>query len=98
MIVIIDNFDSFTYNLAQAFGLLGATVEVHRNNAITVAELEALHPSHIVISPGPGDPNDGGISLEVIRQLGGKYPILGVCLAINVLGRLTAAKWCVRRA
>src|SRR5262245_39849070 len=80
MIVLIDNYDSFTYNLAQAFGLLGADVQVYRNDALTVPELEALGPSHIIISPGPGNPDDGGISLQAIRELGPKIPTLGVCL------------------
>ncbi|MCC7449504.1 MAG: aminodeoxychorismate/anthranilate synthase component II [Anaerolineae bacterium] len=87
MIVIIDNYDSFTYNVAQAFGLLGADVQVHRNDALTVEQVEALHPSHIVISPGPGTPDDGGISLEVIRRLGPTIPILGVCLGHQCIGQ-----------
>ncbi|MCS6872900.1 MAG: aminodeoxychorismate/anthranilate synthase component II [Anaerolineae bacterium] len=87
MIVLIDNYDSFTYNLAQAFGMLGAQVQVFRNDALTVEELAALNPSHIVISPGPGDPDDGGISLEVIRQLGSRIPILGVCLGHQCIGQ-----------
>lgn len=87
MIVLIDNYDSFTYNLAQAFGLLGAPIQVFRNDALSVAQLAALNPSHIVISPGPGDPDDGGISLEVIRQLGARTPILGVCLGHQCIGQ-----------
>ncbi len=87
MIVLIDNYDSFTYNLAQAFGMLGADIRVYRNDALTVPQLAALNPSHIVISPGPGDPDDGGISLEAIRQLGSRIPILGVCLGHQCIGQ-----------
>jgi anthranilate synthase/aminodeoxychorismate synthase-like glutamine amidotransferase len=87
MIVLIDNYDSFTYNLAQAFGMLGAQIQVFRNDALTVEQLAALNPSHIVISPGPGDPDDGGISLEAIRQLGSRVPILGVCLGHQCIGQ-----------
>jgi anthranilate synthase/aminodeoxychorismate synthase-like glutamine amidotransferase len=87
MIVLIDNYDSFTYNLAQAFGMLGADIRVYRNDALSVPQLAALNPSHIVISPGPGDPDDGGISLEAIRQLGSRIPILGVCLGHQCIGQ-----------
>lgn len=96
MIVLIDNYDSFTYNLAQAFGMLGAQIQVFRNDALTVEQLAALNPSHIVISPGPGDPDDGGISLEAIRQLGSRIPILGVCLGHQCIGQ--AYGGVVRRA
>jgi len=88
MIVIIDNYDSFTYNLAQYFGELGAEVQVYRNDALAPGEVESLAPSHIVISPGPGDPSDAGISREVIRQLGPKIPILGVCLGHQCIGEV----------
>jgi len=88
MIVIIDNYDSFTYNLAQYFGEFGAEVQVYRNDVITPQEVEALQPSHIVISPGPGDPSDAGISREVIRQLGPRIPILGVCLGHQCIGEV----------
>jgi anthranilate synthase/phosphoribosyltransferase len=87
MIVLIDNYDSFTYNLAQYLGELGAEVQVVRNDALSVEQLEALHPSHIVISPGPGTPDDAGISLEVIRRLGAHIPILGVCLGHQAIGQ-----------
>ncbi len=87
MVVLIDNYDSFTFNLAQAFGVLGADIHVYRNDALTVDELEAMHPTHIVISPGPGTPDDGGISLETIRRLGSKIPILGVCLGHQCIGQ-----------
>jgi anthranilate synthase component 2 len=80
MIVVIDNYDSFTYNLVQYLGALGAEVRVFRNDALTCADLQQLSPSHIVISPGPGDPDDAGISVEAIRELGPRIPILGVCL------------------
>ncbi|MEA4908783.1 MAG: aminodeoxychorismate/anthranilate synthase component II [Chloroflexi bacterium] len=86
MLVIIDNYDSFTYNLAQLFGELGQEVRVIRNDAIQVAELEELDPEHIVISPGPGDPSQAGISGEVIRRLGDRFPILGVCLGHQCIG------------
>ncbi|MEW5869561.1 MAG: aminodeoxychorismate/anthranilate synthase component II [Chloroflexota bacterium] len=87
MIVIIDNYDSFTYNLAQYFGELGAEVLVLRNDATSLEEIRALHPSHIVISPGPGDPHQAGISNEVIRELGPEIPILGVCLGHQCIGQ-----------
>lgn len=87
MIVLIDNYDSFTYNLAQAFGQLGADIHVYRNDALTLDQLEAMRPTHIIISPGPGDPDDGGISLDVIRQLGPHIPTLGVCLGHQCIGQ-----------
>jgi anthranilate synthase/aminodeoxychorismate synthase-like glutamine amidotransferase len=80
MLLMLDNYDSFTYNLVQYFGELGADVHVHRNDKITIAEIEALNPEKIVISPGPCTPNEAGISLEVIKYFAGKKPILGVCL------------------
>jgi anthranilate synthase/aminodeoxychorismate synthase-like glutamine amidotransferase len=80
MILVIDNYDSFTYNLVQYLGELGAELVVRRNDAVTLDEIRALAPSHIVISPGPGTPDDGGISLDVIRELHTTTPILGVCL------------------
>jgi anthranilate synthase/aminodeoxychorismate synthase-like glutamine amidotransferase len=80
MIVVIDNYDSFTYNLVQYLGELGAELVVRRNDAVTLAEIRALAPSHIVISPGPGDPGDGGVSLDIIRKFHATTPILGVCL------------------
>ena len=78
MIVLIDNYDSFTYNLVQYFGELGQEVRVFRNDAITIEEIEALAPDHLVISPGPCTPNEAGISLEAIRYFAGRLPILGV--------------------
>jgi anthranilate synthase/aminodeoxychorismate synthase-like glutamine amidotransferase len=84
-ILVIDNYDSFTYNLVQYLGALGAEVEVYRNDAITAAEIDKRHPRGIVISPGPGGPQDAGISIEVIRRMSGKVPILGVCLGHQAL-------------
>lgn len=92
MIILIDNYDSFTYNIAQAFGHLGAQIEVYRNDALTVQQLETMNPSHIIISPGPGDPDDGGISLDVLRQLGPKIPTLGVCLGHQCIGQAFGGK------
>ncbi len=86
MLVVIDNYDSFTYNLVQYLGELGAEVRVFRNDAITVDELAALRPDQIVISPGPCTPNEAGISVEVIRRLTGSIPILGVCLGHQSIG------------
>ncbi|HVO41777.1 MAG TPA: aminodeoxychorismate/anthranilate synthase component II [Aggregatilineales bacterium] len=92
MIVVIDNYDSFTYNLVQAFGELGADVQVHRNDALNVEQIEALAPSHIVVSPGPGTPDDGGVSLDVITRLGSKIPTLGVCLGHQCIGQAFGGK------
>jgi len=87
MLLMLDNYDSFTYNLVQYFGELGADVHVHRNDKITIAEIEALDPEKIVISPGPCTPNEAGISLEVIKHFAGKKPILGVCLGHQSIGQ-----------
>jgi anthranilate synthase component 2 len=87
MLLMIDNYDSFTYNLVQYFGELGQAVEVRRNDAIDVAGIEALKPERIVISPGPCTPDTAGISLEVLEKLSGKVPILGVCLGHQSLGQ-----------
>ncbi|NQZ53974.1 MAG: aminodeoxychorismate/anthranilate synthase component II [Piscirickettsiaceae bacterium] len=87
MLLMIDNYDSFTYNLVQYFGELGADVQVYRNDKITIAEIEALNPDQIVISPGPCTPNEAGISLEVIKHFSGKKPILGVCLGHQSIGQ-----------
>ena len=86
MILIIDNYDSFTYNLYQYLCELGATVEVARNDAISSSEIRAANPEAIVISPGPGTPHDAGISIDVVRQLGPSFPILGVCLGHQAIG------------
>ena len=88
MIAVIDNYDSFTYNLVQHLGELGADVRVFRNDAITADELDALDPSHVVISPGPGCPADAGVSNDVIRQLGPRRPLLGVCLGHQCIGEV----------
>ena len=87
MIVMIDNYDSFTYNLVQYFGELEPDVRVFRNDEITVAGVRELDPSHIVVSPGPCTPNDAGISVELIRALGADYPLLGVCLGHQSIGQ-----------
>ena len=80
MLLVIDNYDSFTYNLVQYLGELGEDVQVYRNDKITLDQIEELHPSRLVISPGPCTPREAGISVEAIRRFGGKLPILGVCL------------------
>ena len=87
MILMLDNYDSFTYNLVQYLGELGADVRVVRNDEMTVAEIEALAPARIVISPGPCSPNEAGVSLEVIRTFAGRIPILGVCLGHQAIGQ-----------
>ncbi|MEW6330254.1 MAG: aminodeoxychorismate/anthranilate synthase component II [Pseudomonadota bacterium] len=87
MLLMIDNYDSFTYNLVQYLGELGEDVRVYRNDQITVPEIEKLKPDHIVISPGPCTPNEAGVSVEAIQKLGGKYPILGVCLGHQSIGQ-----------
>ncbi len=79
-LLLIDNYDSFTYNLVQAFLMLGAEVEVFRNDAITTAEARARAPTHVVISPGPGNPREAGVSMDMIRAFAGRVPVLGVCL------------------
>lgn len=86
MILVIDNFDSFTYNLVQLLGRLKQEVVVRRNNEITLEEISGLNPSGILVSPGPGRPEDAGISVEVIKQLGSSIPIFGVCLGHQAIG------------
>jgi anthranilate synthase/aminodeoxychorismate synthase-like glutamine amidotransferase len=87
MLALIDNYDSFTYNLVQYFGELGADVRVFRNDSLTVAELAALNPDYLVISPGPGEPlRDGGISAQALLHFSGRIPVLGVCLGHQCLG------------
>lgn len=86
MILVIDNYDSFTYNLVQYFGELGAEPVVRRNDEISIAEIEAMNPDRICISPGPCTPKEAGISNEVIRQFAGRFPILGVCLGHQCIG------------
>jgi len=92
MLLMIDNYDSFTYNLVQYFGELGAQVEVHRNDQITLEQIEALNPEQIVISPGPCTPNEAGVSLAVIEHFAGKLPLLGVCLGHQSIGQAFGAK------
>ena len=92
MIFVLDNYDSFTYNLVQYLGELGAEVEVRRNDQVTVDEIEALRPERIVISPGPCTPQDAGISIELIRRLAGKVPLLGVCLGHQAIGAAFGGK------
>jgi anthranilate synthase component 2 len=87
MLLMIDNYDSFTYNLVQYFGELGQEVQVFRNDRITVDEIAALAPDHIVISPGPCTPNEAGVSVETIRRFAGRVPILGVCLGHQSIGQ-----------
>jgi len=87
MLLMIDNYDSFTYNLVQYFGELGQKVHVYRNDEITVDEIEKLSPKYVVISPGPCTPNEAGISLELIEKLAGKIPILGVCLGFQAIAQ-----------
>ena len=92
MLLVIDNYDSFTYNLVQYFGELGADPQVKRNDAITPEEIEKMKPQKIVISPGPGRPEEAGISMELIRKFGGKVPILGVCLGHQCMGEVFGGK------
>jgi len=92
MILMIDNYDSFTYNLVQYLGELGQEVKVYRNDALTIKDIKKLNPDRIVISPGPGRPEDAGISCEVIKEFSGKIPILGVCLGHQALGYVFGGK------
>jgi anthranilate synthase/aminodeoxychorismate synthase-like glutamine amidotransferase len=93
LILVIDNYDSFTYNLVQYLGELGETIEVRRNDEVTVQEIESsLRPDRIVISPGPGTPDDAGVSLETISHCGGKLPILGVCLGHQAIAQAFGGK------
>jgi len=87
MLLMIDNYDSFTYNLVQYFGELGADVRVFRNDRITVEEMEALKPDHLVVSPGPCTPDEAGVSVAAIRHFAGRIPILGVCLGHQSIGQ-----------
>ena len=92
MVFVLDNYDSFTYNLVQYLGELGAEVVVRRNDQVTVDEIEALHPERIVISPGPCTPNEAGISIDIFRHFIGRLPILGVCLGHQALGAALGGK------
>ncbi|MEX0739350.1 MAG: aminodeoxychorismate/anthranilate synthase component II [Pseudohongiella sp.] len=87
MILMIDNYDSFTYNIVQYLGELGADVQVYRNDALSLADIEALAPAKIVISPGPCSPSEAGISIDVIKHFAGRIPILGVCLGHQSIGQ-----------
>lgn len=88
MLLMIDNYDSFTYNIVQYLGELGQDVRVFRNDEITLAQIEALNPQHIVISPGPCSPNEAGVSMAVIQHFAGKIPVLGVCLGHQSIGQV----------
>ena len=92
MLLMIDNYDSFTYNVAQYLGELGAEVKVYRNDAISIEEIESLEPQQIVISPGPCTPNEAGISMQVISHFAGKKPILGICLGHQSIGQSFGGK------
>ncbi len=92
MVFVLDNYDSFTYNLVQYLGELGAEVVVRRNDQVTVAEVEAMHPDRIVVSPGPCTPREAGISIDLIRHFAGKVPVLGVCLGHQALGEAFGGK------
>jgi anthranilate synthase/aminodeoxychorismate synthase-like glutamine amidotransferase len=92
MILLLDNYDSFTYNLAQYLGELGCTLEVHRNDKISVEEIIRRRPERIVISPGPCTPQEAGISVELIQKLAGEFPIFGVCLGHQAIGAAFGAK------
>jgi anthranilate synthase component II len=92
MLLMIDNYDSFTYNLVQYFGELGETIDVRRNDAVTVDDITSLNPEYIVLSPGPCTPTEAGVSLEVVTQLQGQYPILGVCLGHQSIGQALGGK------
>ncbi|MDX1465340.1 MAG: aminodeoxychorismate/anthranilate synthase component II [Halomonas sp.] len=87
-VLMLDNYDSFTYNVVQYLGELGAEVATHRNDAITLDEIEALSPSHLVISPGPCTPDQAGISMAAIRRFAGRIPVLGVCLGHQAIGQV----------
>ncbi|RDB43926.1 aminodeoxychorismate/anthranilate synthase component II [Halomonas sp. DQ26W] len=91
-VLMIDNYDSFTFNVVQYLAELGADVVTHRNDTITLEEIEALAPSHLVISPGPCTPNEAGISLEAIRHFAGRLPILGICLGHQAIGQVYGGK------
>jgi anthranilate synthase/aminodeoxychorismate synthase-like glutamine amidotransferase len=92
VVFVLDNYDSFTYNLVQYFGELGAQLEVRRNDQVTISEIEALQPERIVVSPGPCTPHEGGISIDLIRHFAGKVPILGVCLGHQAIGAAFGGK------
>ena len=93
MILVIDNYDSFTYNLVQYLGELGASLEVKRNDRVTLEDIEALGPDRIVVSPGPCTPNEAGISVPLIEAFAGRLPILGVCLGHQSIGQAFGGVW-----
>ncbi|AGB40385.1 glutamine amidotransferase of anthranilate synthase or aminodeoxychorismate synthase [Halobacteroides halobius DSM 5150] len=92
MVLVIDNYDSFTYNLVQLIGQLGCEIVVRRNDEITVNEIKDLNPSQIIISPGPGRPEDAGVSLKVVKEFSGQIPILGICLGHQTIGAAFGAE------
>ncbi len=92
MLLMIDNYDSFTYNLVQSFGQLGAELQVYRNDEIAVSDIAPKHPKAIILSPGPCTPNEAGICLEVVKTFSGKIPILGVCLGHQTIGQVFGGK------
>lgn len=92
MLLVIDNYDSFAYNLVQYLGELGVTIKVYRNDKVTVPEIEKLKPSYIVISPGPCTPNEAGVSMEIVQKLGDNLPILGVCLGHQAIAQALGGK------
>ncbi len=92
MLLMIDNYDSFTYNVVQYFGELGADVQVYRNDEISIEKIEALNPDHLVVSPGPCTPNEAGISVAAIEHFAGKLPILGICLGHQSIGQAFGGK------
>ncbi len=94
MLLMIDNYDSFTYNLVQYLGELGQDVRVARNDELSIEQIQKLNPERIVISPGPGTPDQAGVSLELIQKLGGQIPILGVCLGHQSIGQAFGGKSC----
>ncbi len=94
MLLVIDNYDSFTYNLVQYFGELGADIRVYRNNEVTLDEIDAMKPARIVISPGPGRPEDAGITVDTIRRFGPTVPLLGVCLGHQAIGMVYGGTVC----
>src|ERR1700740_1687438 len=98
MLLVIDNYDSFTYNLVQYLGELGAGIRVRRNDQVTIPEIAAMAPEQIVISPGPGRPEDAGISVDVIRRFGPTTPILGVCLGHQAIGGVYGGRVCAAAA
>jgi anthranilate synthase/aminodeoxychorismate synthase-like glutamine amidotransferase len=98
MVLVIDNYDSFTYNLVQYLGELGADIRVRRNDEVTVDEVAAMQPDRILISPGPGRPEDAGVTMDVIRRFGPTTPVLGVCLGHQAIGMVYGATVCRARA